>query len=77
MDLREKIARAGIAEVSRQTEGRWPHDGDTGLDILIDDDIDFGKLADAILALPEIREALELKERNRDDAIERDLADRD
>lgn len=57
MDLREQIARALIEDVSRQTDGQWPHDGSDGLCILIDDHIDFADLADRILELPAFERA--------------------
>lgn len=55
MELREKIGWALVAALKVQTEGRWPHDGDDGLTVLVDDDIDFAKLADAILEMPDLK----------------------
>ena len=62
MELRDKIARLLLANVHEQTDGRWPLSDQSGLCVMIDDDIDFGKLAGVVLAIPEIAEALKLYE---------------
>jgi hypothetical protein len=61
MELREKIARATSQAILEQDcmEGDCL-DTDLRIDYLDQGITDFGKVADAILSIPEIREALEL-----------------